>query len=92
MTAKDVFNGRPDLWSETDQDANFTYKTYEELLTKRNACIRDASGFNKGVRAAETQVARSVGKGRAVLMNLSPQWYNAYRVAGAEAAPRARRS
>lgn len=88
MTARDVFNGRADLWAETDQDANFTYKTYVELLTKRNACVRDGSGFNKAVRTADTQVVRSVGKGRAVLMNLSPQWYNAYRVTGAEAARR----
>ncbi len=28
----------------------------------------------------------AVGKGKAVLMNLSPQWYNAYRVAGFEQA------
>jgi hypothetical protein len=86
LTAKDLFNGRGDLWVETDQDANFTYKSYAELLTKRNSCVRDASGFNKAVRAADTQVVRNVGKGRAVLMNLSPQWYNAYRGAGPEAA------
>jgi hypothetical protein len=88
MTAKDVFNGRADLWVETDQDASFSYKTYDELLTKRNASVKDASGFNKAVRGMGTQVVRRVGKGRAVLMNLSPQWYNAYRVQGQEAARR----
>jgi hypothetical protein len=88
MTARDVFNGRADLWAEADQDANFNYKTVEELLTKRNACIRDATGFNKAVRAADAQVVRTVGKGRAVLMNLSPQWYNAYRAVGPETARR----
>jgi hypothetical protein len=88
MTAKDVFNGRADLWVEADQDANFSYKTYDELLTKRNSCIKDAAGFNKAARGMGTQIVRRVGKGRAVLMNLSPQWYNAYRAKGEEAARR----
>ena len=85
MTAKDVFNGGK-LWCEVDQDANFSWKTYKEFLTNDNTCLKDASGFNKAVRNMKTETVNLVGKGIAVLMNLSPQWYNAYRVEGQEAA------
>lgn len=88
MTSKDVFNGNGRLWCETDQDANYSYKTAEELLTKANTCVKDPCGFNKAVRAMDTIKVRKTGKGTAVLMNLSPQWYNAYRQAGAAAAAR----
>jgi hypothetical protein len=86
MSHADLFGGR--LWCEVDQDANFGWKTYAEFLTNGNTCIKDASGFNKAVRAMPVANVRSVGTGKAVLMNLSPQWYNAYRVAGHEAAKR----
>ena len=86
MTAKDVFGGR--LWCEVDQDANFDWKTYKEFLTNRNSCLKDVSGFNKAVRDMPVANVHRVGKGTAVLMNLSPQWYNAHRVAGFEAAKR----
>lgn len=86
LTMKDVFGGA--LWCETDQDANYGYKTYQELLTNANHCIRDASGFNKAVRAMPTQTVRKAGSGTASLLNLSPQWYNAYRAAGFDAAKR----
>ena len=85
LSAKDLFGGGP-LWTEVDQDANFTWKTYEQFLTNKNNCVRDASGFNKAVRQMGTVQVRRVGKGTAVLLNLSPQWYNAYRTEGAEAA------
>jgi hypothetical protein len=85
MTLKDVFGGEK-LWTEVDQDANFSYKSYEAFLTNKNTCIKDASGFHKAVRAMDVSHVNKFGKGTAVLMNLSPQWYNAYRVAGAEAA------
>ncbi|HEX3998592.1 MAG TPA: beta-galactosidase trimerization domain-containing protein [Pirellulales bacterium] len=84
MTAGDIFGNR--LWCETDQDANFGYKTYDELLTRGNTSIKDASGFDKAVRSMGVAHATRFGKGTAVLMNLSPQWYNAYRVAGSAAA------
>ena len=84
MRAGDVF-GR-ELWCEVDQDVNFSYKTYEQFLTNKNTCIRDASGFNKAVRSMGVAKINRFGKGTAVLMNLSPQWYNSYRVAGHEAA------
>lgn len=98
MKAADVFGGK--LWCEVDQDINFYYKTFEGFLTKGNTCIKDPSGYSKAVRkmpvnhvnAAARQAADTLapavppGKGKAVLMNLSPQWYNAYRAAGFEAA------
>lgn len=84
LKAADVFGGK--LWCELDQDANFDWKTYEAFLTNGNTCLKDATGFDKAVRNMKTITVRRVGKGTAVLLNLSPQWYNAYRVAGAEAA------
>ena len=86
LTMRDIFGGK--LWAETDQDANYSWKTYEELLTNANYCLKDRSGFNKAVRAMPTNHANRAGKGTAVLLNLSPQWYNAYRAAGFEAAKR----
>ena len=80
MTAKDVFGET--LWSETNQDANYGYKTYKDLMTKENGSIKDASGFDKSVRKMGVNHVSTYGKGKAVLMNLSPQWYNAYRQAG----------
>ncbi len=74
------------LWVEVDQDANYSWKSYDEFLTNKNTCLKDASGFHKAVRAMPVASERAHGKGRAVLMNLSPQWYNAYRVTGSEPA------
>jgi hypothetical protein len=84
--AAEVFGGK--LWVEVDQDANYSSKTYEEFLTNQNTCLKDASGFNKAVRAMPTERVASFGRGQAVLMNLSPQWYQAYRAEGVEAAGR----
>ena len=84
LRASDVFGGK--LWVEVDQDANYSWKTYSEFLTNQNTCIRDASGFDKAVRETGVNHVQRFGNGTAVLMNLSPQWYNAYRVAGAAAA------
>ncbi|HLJ57319.1 MAG TPA: hypothetical protein VKT77_19940, partial [Chthonomonadaceae bacterium] len=86
ITAKGVFGGP--LWCETDQDANYGYKSYHDLLTNANGCLKDASGFHKAVRAMPVETMRQAGPGRAVLLNLSPQWYNAYRVEGRQAAAR----
>ena len=66
-----------------DQDANFSWKTYEEFLTNLSTCLRDASGFHNAVRERPVNQVKSYGRGKAVLMNLSPQWYNAFRVGGA---------
>ena len=86
MTSAQVFGGK--LWCEVDQDANFGWKTYQEFLTNGNTCLTDASGFSKAVRNMPVNTATHCGNGSAVLMNLSPQWYNAYRVAGSAAAKR----
>ena len=71
------------LWVEVDQDANYSWKTYEEFLTNKSTAVMDASGFHKAVRTLPVNQTHKYGSGTAVLMNLSPQWYNAYRVAGA---------
>jgi hypothetical protein len=84
MRIADIFGGK--LWVEVDQDANFSWKTYDEFLTSQNTCLTDPSGFHKAVRSMAVDHVATFGRGRAVLMNLSPQWYNACRVAGAEAA------
>jgi len=84
MSAKDVFQGT--LWCEVDQDVNFSYKSYQDFLTNRNKCVKDASGFNKAVREMGVCKVNKFEKGAAVLMNLSPQWYNAYRAAGCDQA------
>lgn len=74
------------LWCEVNQDENFSWKTYEGFLTNGNRCLKDASGYHKAVRDMPTASVSRAGRGTAVLMNLSPQWYNAFRAAGAEAA------
>lgn len=84
MRRQDVFGGN--LWCEVDQDANFSWKTCREFLTNQNTCIHDSSGFNKAVRGMGVEGLATHGNGRAVLLNLSPQWYNAHREAGVEAA------
>ncbi len=58
-------------------------------MTKDNTSIKDQSGFDKAVRFMGVNHVHKYGKGTAVLMNLSPQWYNAYRQDGfAEAGKR----
>lgn len=84
MKAGDVFGDR--LWCEVDQEANFTFKNYQHFLTNQPLCTRDAAGFNKAVRKMPTETVHRFGEGTAVLMNLSPQWYNAYREQGFESA------
>ncbi len=81
LRAGDIFGEK--LWVEVDQDANYSWKSYEEFLTRKNSAVMDASGFHKAVRAMPVNQSHPFGSGTAVLMNLSPQWYNAYRVAGA---------
>ena len=51
-------------------------------MTNKNTSIKDASGFDKAVRNMPAGNVNHFGRGTAVLMNLSPQWYNAYRVDG----------
>ncbi len=85
LQAADVFQTH--LWCEVDQDQNYYYSDFESFLTNGNSCIKDASGFYKAVRDMPVINVNPYGQGTAVLMNLSPQWYNAYRCEGfAEAA------
>ena len=84
MKAEDVFGTKG--WYEVDQDANFGWKTYKEFLTKENTCLKDSTGFHKAVRKMPIPTLREEGRGKAILMNLSPQWYNAYRIEGYESA------
>ena len=81
LKAGDVFGTR--LWVEVDQDANYAWKTREEFLTNQNTALKDASGFHRAVRTLPVNTSNRHGRGTAVLMNLSPQYYNAYRTAGA---------
>ena len=80
---RDIFGET--LWCENDQDANYSWKTYRELLTNANTSLKADSGFHKAVRNLPTEHSGDFGKGKAILMNLSPQWYNAYRSESAEA-------
>ncbi len=84
MGPADLFQEK--LWCEVDQDAHYSYKAYDDFLGKGNTCLKDASGYNKAVRKMDVNKVNKFGKGTAVLMNLSPQWYNAYRLAGAKQA------
>ncbi len=77
ISSADMFGGK--LWSETDQDAGYSYKTYRELLESGAAPRRHESGFSVAVRKLQTRQVQSHGSGKAVLLNLSPQWYNAFR-------------
>ena len=85
LSARDLFGGK--LWVEVDQDARYSWTTFDEFLTKDNAAPVDAGGFHRAVRDLPVRHAQTHGRGNAVLMNLSPQWYNAARSGpGAEAA------
>ena len=85
MRAGDVFGKR--LWVESNQDTHYSFKSYDQYLSG-GTCIKDASGFNKAVRNMGTDHVNAYGRGRAVLMNLSPVYYNAYRVNGMKPAAR----
>ena len=65
-----------------DQDVNFNWKRYRDFLTRKNDSLKDSTGFNKAVRDLAVNHVNQFGRGKAVLMNLSPQWYNAYRESG----------
>ncbi len=78
MSAKDVFGDT--LWVEVNQDVCWSEAgKYNAFLTKKTTCKKDGSGFNVAVKAMKVNNHNKVGKGNAYLLNLSPQWYNAYR-------------
>jgi len=84
MDSGDVFQNN--LWVEVDQDVNFYYPDHLTFLTNANTSIMDPSGFYKAVRDMPTINVQRYGDGMAVLMNLSPQFYNAYRCMSAAGA------
>jgi hypothetical protein len=86
MKAKDLF--QPLLWTEVDQEKHYRYESFPDFLGGDNACIKHESGFHKAVRSMSVENIHPLGKGRAVLMNLSPQRYNAFRSLGYEEAKR----
>ena len=69
--AADFFGDR--LWVETDQDAGFSYKTHREFFGTIKTPIED--GYAKAERKLPTHTVRTVGQGKAVYVNLSPQRY-----------------
>ena len=85
MTAKDVFQGDGELWCEVHQDKHYNDKTPEDLL-RDNTCVMDAAGFHKAVRGMPVAQSAAYGKGKAVMMNLSPIWYLVYRHQGTASA------
>ena len=85
MMAPDVFQMQ--LWAEVNQDAHYSFKSYDQYLSN-NTCIKHDSGFNKAVRMMDVDHVAHYGKGTAVLMNLSPVYYNAHRVNGMKPAAR----
>jgi hypothetical protein len=87
MRAGDVFQKK--LWAEVNQDHHYKLRSYEQHLGK-NTSIKHESGFNKAVRKMDVDHVNRWGQGRAVMMNLSPVWYMAYRVQGIEPASRRR--
>lgn len=77
-TKADFFGGR--LWVETDQDAGFDYKKYSELFNTVPCKLE--KGFAIAERGLKVENVKSVGKGKAVYVNLSPQRYLQYREEG----------
>jgi len=86
LKSADLFSGGK-LWVETNQDEGYEAKNARELLSVADGgkCVK-ANDFNKAVRQMDVAKSNKVGSGTAVLMNLSPQWYNAYRDQGMAAA------
>jgi len=78
-TKADFFGGK--VWVETNQDAGFSYKRYRDLFATVQCPLADE--FAIAERKLKTHIIRKVGKGTAVLVNLSPQRYLQYREEGA---------
>ncbi|MCC7495322.1 MAG: beta-galactosidase trimerization domain-containing protein [Fimbriimonadaceae bacterium] len=69
--AADFFG--PRLWVETDQDAGYSAPTMRALLETLPVTLRD--GYAVAERRLPAGQPRTVGQGRAVYLNLSPQRY-----------------
>lgn len=77
-TSRDLFGER--LWVETDQDAGFSYRRYRDLFATVDCRLE--AGYAVAEKKLPTQVVRTVGSGKAVFVNLSPQRYLQYREEG----------
>jgi hypothetical protein len=77
-TSRDFFAGK--LWVETNQDAGFSYRKYAQLFATLSCPLQD--GFAVAERRLGQRHVRSVGPGKAVYLNLSPQRYLQYREEG----------
>mgnify|MGYP000510086998 FL=1 len=74
------FFGDGKLWVETNQDAAFGYKKCRELFATVPCKLADE--FAIAEPKLKPHTIRKVGKGAAVLVNLSPQRYLQYREEG----------
>jgi len=70
----------PKLWVEADQDKGFYYKRYRDLF--RTVRCRLHHSFAVAERRLRHDNVRTLGKGRAIYLNLSPQRYLQYREEG----------
>ena len=77
-TQADFFGER--LWVETDQDKGYYYRRYRDLFA--TVACRVHQGYAVAERKLPVQTVRSIGRGRAVYLNLSPQRYLQYREEG----------
>jgi glycosyl hydrolase family 42 (putative beta-galactosidase) len=77
-TRRDFFSGR--LWVETDQEAGYRYRRFQELFATLPTPLRE--GYAVAERRLPAGTVRRVGRGRAVYLNLSPQRYLADRQEG----------
>ncbi|WP_435021526.1 beta-galactosidase trimerization domain-containing protein [Tundrisphaera sp. TA3] len=75
LTKTDFFGGK--LWVEANQDAGYSAKTPRALLD--TVACRQEGGFAVARPGQPTQVARPVGQGQAVYLNLSPWRYLQHR-------------
>jgi hypothetical protein len=83
MKTTDLFQGK-DLWVEINQDEHFddAGKDLQKFYTGKNTALTHETGYHIAVRDIAVDNSKSIGKGQAVLMNLSPQLYNLQRIKG----------
>jgi hypothetical protein len=74
-TKNDFFGGR--LWVETDQDRGFGYRRYADLFA--TVACKLVEGYARAEKKLDVHTVRTVGRGKAVYLNLSPQRYLQYR-------------
>lgn len=84
LRASNIFQKQ--LWVEVDQDKNYNQPSMTQFLSNQNSSIRHKNGYNIAIRNMGVEHINPFGHGRAVLMNQSPQWYNAYRESSASEA------